>query len=180
MSRARLPPNRGWAKPDGKCRQCGQPVSGRRRTFCSDACVHDWKLKTDPAYQAKHVFARDRGMCELCGLDCVGLQSELTLLRWVRHEEAPPQPEFQSWSWEDRERFIYRAFHQRCDAAGLSWKRRQRFERRLWEMDHRIPVAEGGGACGLENLRTLCWKCHGRVSGELRKRLNAARRASQK
>lgn len=28
------------------------------------------------------------------------------------------------------------------------------------EIDHIIPVIEGGGCCGLENLRTLCRTCH--------------------
>ncbi len=25
-----------------------------------------------------------------------------------------------------------------------------------WEVDHVVPVVEGGGECGLDNLRTLC------------------------
>lgn len=29
-----------------------------------------------------------------------------------------------------------------------------------WEADHIIPVSKGGGCCGLDNLRTLCRKCH--------------------
>lgn len=39
-------------------------------------------------------------------------------------------------------------------------------------MDHVIPVAEGGGLCGLDGYRTLCAPCHGKESGKLRKRLN--------
>lgn len=45
-----------------------------------------------------------------------------------------------------------------------------------WEMDHIIPVAEGGGLCGLDGYRTLCAKCHGKESGALRKRLNERKR----
>lgn len=30
----------------------------------------------------------------------------------------------------------------------------------LWEVDHVIEVREGGGACGLDNLQTLCPSCH--------------------
>jgi 5-methylcytosine-specific restriction endonuclease McrA len=41
-----------------------------------------------------------------------------------------------------------------------------------WEMDHVVPVCEGGGECGLDGLRTLCIACHRRVTAEL-----AARRA---
>lgn len=46
----------------------------------------------------------------------------------------------------------------------------------LWEADHILPVSEGGGLCGLEGYRTLCKACHGRVSGELRRRLNERKR----
>lgn len=40
-----------------------------------------------------------------------------------------------------------------------------------WQADHIIPVAEGGGECGLENFRTLCVPCHKIVTKELHSRL---------
>jgi 5-methylcytosine-specific restriction protein A len=49
-----------------------------------------------------------------------------------------------------------------------------------WEMDHIIPVIEGGGSCGLENLRTLCIPCHREVTKELARRRSRARRAAKK
>ncbi len=63
----------GWID-DGKkleaCRECGGSIpKGRRRTFCSDACVDRWKLKTQPAYVRFKVFERDHGVCALCGAD---------------------------------------------------------------------------------------------------------------
>ena len=50
-----------------------------------------------------------------------------------------------------------------------------------WEADHIVPVSEGGGLCGLDGYRTLCKgagtnNCHGKATGELRKRLNARKR----
>ena len=38
------------------------------------------------------------------------------------------------------------------------WKRK--YGGGLWDADHIVPVCEGGGMCGLENIRTLCLKCH--------------------
>lgn len=32
--------------------------------------------------------------------------------------------------------------------------------KRLWQCDHIRPVKDGGGGCGIENLQTLCWRCH--------------------
>lgn len=45
-----------------------------------------------------------------------------------------------------------------------------------WDMDHIIPVAAGGGECGLENLRTLCRACHKKETAKLVKRLTEKRR----
>ena len=47
-----------------------------------------------------------------------------------------------------------------------------------WHMDHIIPVIEGGGSCGLENLRTLCIPCHKKETAKLAARRAEARRAS--
>jgi 5-methylcytosine-specific restriction endonuclease McrA len=145
-------------------------------TFCGPDCVHEWKLRTQPAYQARHVLERDAGVCASCGLDCVALLSRLRAARRAQRLAS------KLWS---------RGFVD--DAETLSWERDrdgpfadllrevelprhlQRLTRRLWEMDHTRPVAEGGGACGLDNLRTLCWACHARATAEL-----AARRARRR
>jgi hypothetical protein len=44
-----------------------------------------------------------------------------------------------------------------------------------WQADHVVPVAEGGGSCGLEGLRTLCTACHRAETSKLRLRLRLAR-----
>ena len=36
----------------------------------------------------------------------------------------------------------------------------------LWQADHITPVAEGGGLCGLDNMRTLCVLCHADATRE--------------
>jgi len=61
-------------------------------------------------------------------------------------------------------------FHQACSGWGF------RVGRTLWEADHIIPVVEGGGKCGLENLRTLCRRCHAQATRELAARRAALRR----
>lgn len=53
-----------------------------------------------------------------------------------------------------------------CDAQN-------KYEGGLWEADHIIPVSEGGGGCGLDNLRTLCGDCHKQETKLLRSRLAA-------
>ena len=55
------------------CRWCGVEVTGRRRTFCSDACVHEWRLRSSSSYLRDCVFKRDRGVCALCSLDTTKL-----------------------------------------------------------------------------------------------------------
>jgi len=117
------------------CRRCSAEVPTRRRTFCSKACVHEWKLRTDPGYLRQQVFLRDRGVCAACGLDTMATG------RVPLRRQAPPH-------------------HQRARGSG-----------HLWQADHIVPVTEGGGECGLENIRTLCTACHKRETAALRARL---------
>jgi len=80
MSHHRSSPKRGFANekrlprgPNGRClcRRCGTEVAPPRRTFCSDACVHEWKLRTQPEYVRRKLFERDHGVCAICRLDTV-------------------------------------------------------------------------------------------------------------
>jgi len=64
--------------PHGRnlCRWCRQETPKGRFTFCSDACVHEWRLRTDPGYLREQVFRRDRGVCARCGLDTEALRKD--------------------------------------------------------------------------------------------------------
>ena len=65
----------------------------------------------------------------------------------------------------------------RKDKRKLDYAARRQFEkdwgwrRHLWDADHIVPVAEGGGECDLSNMRTLCLQCHRAATAALRRRL---------
>ena len=128
----------GWVRrtkergPNGRgiCRWCHAEVSKGRRTFCADACVHEWRLRTDPGYLRDQVLARDRGVCAVCRLD--------TIEFYLRLQRVPARKR--------------KALRRMLDMH----PRRRTF----WDADHIVPVAEGGGECDLSNLRTLCLWCH--------------------
>lgn len=125
------------------CRWCKGEVSGRRRTFCSDACVHEWRLRSSTSYLRECVLERDRGICALCGLDTVKLRRRVMRL-----------------SFADRMREL-RALIER----GAIHRGRKTW----WEADHIRPVVEGGDS-NLDNMRTLCIACHREVTRGLRER----------
>ena len=131
--------------PNGRnlCRWCNLELPpGRRRTFCSDFCVNEWRLRTDPAYLRDQVLARDRGVCAICGLDTVAEWRHLKRLRGPGRILA-----WAKWGLKPNQRAT------------------------LWDADHILAVAEGGGECDLSNIRTLCLHCHRRVTADLRERL---------
>lgn len=129
--------------PEGRplCRWCGLEVPARRRTFCSAWCVEQWRLRTDPSYLRERVFERDRGICAGCGTDTVA-----------------------AWNHLKRQRGARRTLLLR------EWGLKTVSRRSLWDADHIVPVAEGGGECDLDNLRTLCLRCHRQATAALRKR----------
>lgn len=154
----RVPKRAGWVNPkalpkgpNGRalCRQCGTEVPVGRVTFCGDPCVHEWKVRTQPRYARKQVEQRDAGVCSSCRLDTVVAQ-QLWVRVWRRLGPL---------SYEDG-RELRRLLDLPLSIAN-SW----------WAMDHVVPVSEGGGSCGLENLRTLCHWCHREETRRLRARL---------
>ncbi len=127
------------------CRWCAIEVPAPRRTFCSEWCVHEWRLRTDPGYLREQVFRRDKGICAICRVDAVEAHLQLRRARGERRQD-------------------------RLAKWGIRGIRRS-----LWDADHILPVAEGGGECDLANIRTLCLICHRQVTHELRLRLRRKR-----
>lgn len=185
MSTSRIPEKAGHcnrkklprgANGNALCRQCSTECQNARSTFCSGDCVHEWKLTTQPAYQAEHVLKRDNGVCATCGVNCVAVFDELELMR--AKERAERYGERAKWVASPSLDAKLERWVARCDALGLPRHLRP-LKRRLWEMNHRTAVIEGGGGCGLDNLETLCWSCHRRHTSELAARRAAARRMAK-
>ena len=134
------------------CRWCDLEIlAKRRRTFCSDFCVHQWRLRSDPGYLRDQVFARDQGRCAVCDANTVAIFSALKRARSTAQQEG------------------LRMYGMRSIKA----------RRSLWDADHIIPVAEGGGQCDLDNLRTLCLLCHREETARLQLRLRLQRKIPQ-
>lgn len=135
------------------CRWCNLEVPKGRLTFCSDWCVEEWRVRSDPGYVREKVLERDRGICASCGIDCLKAERELKRLRGTARLKA-----FLDWGLR----------------AGARSARKT-----LWDADHIVPVVEGGGECDLENIRTLCLKCHRAATAELRERRKDRANASR-
>jgi 5-methylcytosine-specific restriction enzyme A len=118
-----------------------------RFTFCSVDCVHEWKLRTQPGYLREQVYERDRGMCASCGADTMAAARQLRSSRGAKRTSLLAH-----------------------------WGLKARTRKSLWDADHILPVAEGGGECDLGNIRTLCLRCHRAATMELRRRLRGANR----
>lgn len=130
----------------GLCRWCSLEVPRGRFTFCSEYCVHEWKLRSQPGYLREQVFLRDCGLCALCGIDTIAAARVLAYSRGKKRA-----------------------------ALIAHWGLRRRSRKSLWDADHIVPVVEGGGECDLENIRTLCLRCHREATRLLRKRVQHMR-----
>jgi 5-methylcytosine-specific restriction enzyme A len=124
------------------CRWCELEVPKGRITFCSDFCVEEWRLRTDAGFLREKTLARDKGICAACRVDTLAAYIELK-----RSRGAAKVRLLQRWGLKSLNR------------------------KTLWDADHVVPVAEGGGACDLSNIRTLCLICHREATRQLRERL---------
>lgn len=104
-------------------------------------------MRSDAGYLRQQVFKRDKGVCHLCRVN--------TLSAFLRIKKA---------RGKSREGML------------TFWGLKKLNRRSLWDADHILPVAEGGGECDLRNLRTLCLRCHRLATAELRARLLLQRR----
>ena len=142
--------------PNGRalCRRCSSEVPKGRQSFCSQACVDEWSIRTNPGFAARKVEERDKGVCAICRRDTEALKAEFRAL---------PHGYTNRLAW----------LSERGLPKGL-------ISRRRWfDVDHILPVVEGGGSCGLDNLRALCVVCHKVVTAQLAAKRARARKAAR-
>ena len=150
----------GWVNPktlpkneDGRpqCRWCAGSVMPPRRTFCSDACVHEHRIRTNTKYMRTCVYRRDHGICAECKQDTKKIACEAKKHRANNKTEE---------------------YNKLLETYGIP-KTRKLWNRGygggFWDADHIISVHDGGGDCGLENIRTLCISCHKKNTAQQRK-----------
>jgi 5-methylcytosine-specific restriction protein A len=161
VSQHRIAPNRRWVSlaslpkgPNGRalCRWCNQEVPKGKRSFCSDACVHEHKIRTNPGYVREQLWERDQGVCAACGFDLKQFKAT-----WGNHfHEIRALPQHR---WKAVEEIM----SELLDRMGQQYGRRDLPiwpGETLWNADHILEVVNGGGECGLENYQTLCIPCH--------------------
>ena len=143
-----------WTK--GACAWCGGATKGLK--YCGRPCSFEAGIRASGAEVEAAVFKRDKGVCAACGMDCAWLAEQRRAMQRARPWHSEMLPGVLPGSWGP-------------------W--RSSGHDRLWQADHVLPVAEGGGVCGLDNYRTLCLRCHKLDTAQLAGRL-AERRKGEK
>ncbi len=142
------------------CRLCRKPCPEAERHWCSEECLSRYLLTSHGAYVRGQLFERDRGICSLCGVNAEQMNAALARLKddllhpllMTIHPMIVTTLRVEGWTnIKTRGRGCY------ADAIEFT---------SCWEADHIQSVAEGGGECGLENYRTLCFVCHKKVSAK--------------
>lgn len=142
------------------CAWCGKPLSSAARlsksTYCSEECAVDGRLRRrSSADIRKAVFALEGGTCTKCGIDAHALFEQIRVLQPVQRSNKLLSV---GWKMPRTKKAL--------DSLLLNPQ-----EGQFWQVDHIVAVSEGGGGCGLENLRTLCVPCHSAETEKLRGRL---------
>lgn len=152
---------------------CSNEVPKRRRTWCSDECVHEYRLRADWKYARQHLRKREKCVCQNCGTDTRKLKSGLMKI-WkqavaIGRENRLDKNLYRLEVYaalnleyaQLAQQIAAKGFHGFCLELPKSWRPRKVWKepRDLWEADHIRPVIEGGGH-EPENLRTLCQPCH--------------------
>jgi len=122
---------------------------------------------------AKFMKKRDKGICAICGKDCEALKKELR--KALAGVPAPLKDDYSlSGSWYESTPEERQAIYQKYRESQVEYKKATNqiekefrslhgipsWRKRFWDIDHIVPVVEGGGDSGPENLRTLCLTCH--------------------
>ena len=129
----------------GRCTWCDEPIGGGYRNWCSYKCRDEGYVRG--GFWAQAILKRDNGVCAICGLKTLDLKARVERIVQV--------------SRDSKRCFTYSRIQRWCRSNKMQSYRTP------YEIDHIVPVSEGGGCCGLDNLRTVCVNCHKKLTAEL-------------
>ncbi len=131
--------------------------------FCSIKCENDMKVKSGGGAIRSQIMKRDRGVCEICKINCTKLIQRLQAIEKEGDEEGED-------SWRTRRAMLldqsYPEFTSRLTKAQKNGLIDRALSGKAWQADHIVGVFEGGGRCTLANMRTLCTACHREVTAQ--------------
>jgi 5-methylcytosine-specific restriction endonuclease McrA len=129
--------------------------------------VRQYQLRCVPGAQTYAVYERDNWVCQLCGRDIRAAQQAYQAQREAKARELYGDVPSQRWY----------GHHNRYCPRWRAWLEEFGYGRgRFSEVDHIVPVSEGGGLCTLDNLRLICGQCHAQETKELAGRLARKRK----
>jgi hypothetical protein len=175
-------------REDGKpaCRFCKGPVVHPRKTFCSGLCVDAWRFRTDPEFMRETVFKSFKGVCQACRTDTTYLdfhrvQKQVELrVRWAwgtAKQRADMKAEGEIELDDGQPRPICHWVGMFARAAHWREENRVQAGRSAAEVDHVVPVSEGGDYFDPANLTLLCVPCHRKKSSADSDRRRAAQKS---
>ncbi|ELT88125.1 hypothetical protein CAPTEDRAFT_113875 [Capitella teleta] len=118
--------------------------------LCSVSCTEQYWLKSSREYGRKAVYDAEHGQCQLCGIEAHQFFTNLNMI----HDRKKRAEMIQNSKFNQ--------LHQRTKQKMVVDPQAGQF----WQVDHILPVVDGGGQCDLDNLRTLCSVCHNKVTSD--------------
>ena len=122
-------------KNSTSCYFCNKkiPMWSDFNPFCSPKCTDEYHIRSSLKFLREKTLKRDKGICKHCGINCIKAEKLIHILK-KENDEMSIESLLKFWQFDGH--------------------------RSYWEADHIDPVFKGGGQCGLENIQTLCIKCH--------------------
>ena len=127
-------------------------------TYCSQKCAEQGSLQRGSSTRTQvraQVFGLEGGVCRKCDVNDHTMYTRICALDPVERLDALINAK---WSLPKSGPALERSLQNPKEGD-------------CWQADHTVAVAEGGGACALDNLQTLCTPCHQNETNRLTVRL---------
>ncbi|KAL7512709.1 hypothetical protein ACHAXN_009750 [Cyclotella atomus] len=149
------------------CAWCGETLLLQSNTvvdatYCSYKCAEEGRVRRGGMYSSarirSQIFSLEHGVCCLCKLDAHALYNRILSLHPAERLNALMKANFKLPK----------------SPTALNKLLQDPKEQDFWQADHIVAVSEGGGGCGIDNLRTLCTTCHSIETEKLHSRLKTS------